>query len=118
MKQNSGIITILTVFLAVFGISNLQQSNPSGGAGSETTNKSKSLAKPNASKTPTLSSACEEIGDRLQRFFEKKPEPDEKKNQDEQHPGFCYESGKGPNDKYRRHSHPTCNLSSPRCRIP
>jgi hypothetical protein len=91
----------LTFFLAVFGISNLQKSTPSSGAGSETTNKSKSPAKPNATKTPTLSPACEEIRARLDLFFEKKPEQQEKKNQDEQHPGFCYDDGKGPNDKYR-----------------
>lgn len=39
MKPNSGIIAILTVFLAAFGISNLQKNNPSSGAVSETTNK-------------------------------------------------------------------------------
>ena len=101
MKQNSGIIAILTVFLAAFGISNLQKNNPSGGAASETTNKSNSRAKPNASNTPILSPACEEIVDRLQRFFEKKAAPEGEKNQDEQHPGFCYDGGKGPSDKYR-----------------
>lgn len=101
MKQNSGIIAILTVFLAAFGISNLQKNNPSSGAVSETTNRSNSRAKPNASDTPILSPACEEIGGRLQRFFEKKSEPEENKNQDEQNPGFCYDGGKGPNDKYR-----------------
>jgi uncharacterized membrane protein len=83
MKGNSGIIAILTVFLAAFGISNLQKNNPSSGAVSETTNKSNARAKPNASNTPTLSPACEEIGGRLKRFFEKKPEPEAKKNHDE-----------------------------------
>lgn len=63
--------------------------------------KSNARAKPDASNTPTLSPACEEIGDRLQRFFEQKPEPEAKKKRDEQHPGFCYDGGKGPNDKYR-----------------
>jgi hypothetical protein len=101
MKQSSGIIAILTVFLAAFGISNLQKNNPGSGAVSGTTNQSNSRAKPNASNTPTLSPACEEIGNRLGRFFEKKPETQENKNQDAQHPGFCYEGGKGPNDKYR-----------------
>ncbi len=37
----------------------------------------------------------------MKRFFEKQPEAEEKKNQAEQHPGFCYDGGKGPNDKYR-----------------
>jgi hypothetical protein len=61
MKRNSGIIAILTVFLAAFGISNLQKNNPSR-AVSETTNKPNARAKPNASNTPTLSPATFGIG--------------------------------------------------------
>ena len=98
MKQNSGIVAILTVVLAAFGISNLQKGTPSNGAGSETTKKSESKAKP-ASKAPTLSPACEEIRDRLKPFFEES-EREEKKKLDEQNPGFCYDVGKGPKDKY------------------
>jgi hypothetical protein len=69
MKQNSGIVAILTIVLAAFGISNLQKGAPSNGAGSESTKKSESKPKP-TSKAPTLSPACEEIRDRLQPFFD------------------------------------------------
>jgi len=98
MKQNSGIVAILTVVLAVFGISNLQKGTPNNGAGSETTKKSESKAKP-TSKAPTLSPACEEIRDRLKPFFEES-EREEKKQLEEQNPGFCYDDGKAPKDKY------------------
>jgi hypothetical protein len=97
MKQNTGLIAALTVFLALFGISNLPKSAPTRGAQSETTNKSKSAAKPTSSKAHTLSPACEEIGSRLEPFLEKKSRQDETTNkQDGQHPGICYDGGKGP----------------------
>ncbi len=103
MKQNAGLIAALTVFLAFFGISNLPKNTPSSGAASEATNKSKSPSKPNGSKTPTLSPACEEIGDRLKPFLEKKPKQVEEKNskQDWRRPGFCYDDGKGPANTYQ-----------------
>ena len=102
MKQNAGLIAALTVFLAFFGLSNLPKSTPSNGAASETTNKTKSAATRNGSKTPTLSPACEEIGDRLEPFLEKKPQPAENKAQpDWQHPVFCYNEGKEPPNTYR-----------------
>ncbi len=101
MKQNAGLIAVVTVFLAFFGISNLPKSTPSPGTASETANKSKSHAKPNGSKTPVLSPACEEIGERLKPFLEKKPPVDNgNTQQDWQRPGFCYDGGKAPQETY------------------
>ena len=117
MKPNSGIIAILTVFLAAFGISNLRKNNPSG-AVSETTNKSNARAKPKASNTPTLSPACEEIGDRLKRFFEKKPEQKRRQIMTSSTRDSAMTAAKGQTTNTGRHFHRTCNLSSPRCPNP
>jgi hypothetical protein len=96
MKQNTALIAALTVFQALFGSLNLPKSTPTSGAQSETTNKSKSAAKPRGSKTATLSPACEEIGFRLEPFLGKKTNRDETTTkQDWQHPGICYDGSKG-----------------------
>ena len=98
MKQNSGIVAILTVFLAAFGISNLQKGTPSNGVGSQATNKSESRAKA-AAEAVTLSPACDEIRDRLKPFLEESARK-QNKPLEEQDPGFCYDGGRAPNDKY------------------
>ncbi len=111
MKQNAGLIAVVTVFLAIFGISNLPKSTPNSGAASEATNKSKSSAKPNASQLPMLSPACEEIGDRLEPFLEKKPKQEGNNNeQDWQRPAFCYDNGKLPPNTYRARLSPGVNF--------
>jgi hypothetical protein len=71
MKQNAGLIVVMTMFLASFGLSNLPKSIPSGRTVPETTStsKTKSSQKQNASN-PTLSPACEEIGVPLEPLLE------------------------------------------------
>jgi hypothetical protein len=90
MRQNAGIIATLTVFLAVFGISNLPKGTPGSGVASETTAKPRASAKPNASKTPTEFPACEQIRKRLQPFL-KQP-----LSGDWQVPNFCYPGNEPP----------------------
>ena len=66
MKQNAGIIATLTVFLALFGVSNMPKSTSSSGTAAETTTKAKAAAKQNQGSQSTQSIACQEIGERLQ----------------------------------------------------
>ena len=100
MKQNAGLIAIMTMFLAFFGLSNLPKSIPNGGTAPETTSKTKSSQKQNASNR-TLSPACEEIGARLEPFLKERPFLEKDKAPKEwEHPRFCYEDFKKAQNTY------------------
>jgi len=73
MKRNAGLIATMTVLVAFFGLSSMPKSDTGSGSVSETKNRSKSAAKPNASNTPVPSRACEEIRKRLQYFVNQSP---------------------------------------------
>ena len=66
MKKNAGIIALVTVALAFFGVSNISWKGASGGAGTETPENAKKTVRTKAK--PKENNVCDDIVERLKPF--------------------------------------------------
>ncbi len=92
MKQTAGVITALAVVLAIFGVSNLPKSSPTGAGAAQSESGTKaSKARPTAEPIGPYA-PCVRIQKRLQPFVAVSPQEPWKL------PAFCYPDSKVPND--------------------
>ena len=92
MKQTAGVITALAVVLAIFGVSNLPKSSPTGAGTAQSESGTKaSKARPTAEPIGPYA-PCVRIQKRLQPFVAVSPQEPWKL------PAFCYPDSKVPND--------------------
>src|SRR5215469_5788359 len=67
MKKNAGIIALVTVALAFFGVSNIPWKGASGGSGAETSENAKKTVR-TAKAKPEENKVCDDLVDRLKPF--------------------------------------------------